>query len=269
MSQRTMEAHYLPNWNLTQAHGLLGYNCGFAERRGCASFDEHQQALVWRVIGDTRIDGGTTVLDVGCGIGGPSTWMAQRFAPKRILSLEFCWSSVRAAHGRPGNGAARPRFMQGDAHHLPVGDGTIDVIFNLESALHYADKRRFLCECARALRPGGTLCLGDITTSHKLLFAPVSLLNSLPSQFNSNVTLWSAEDYRAAFAENGLIVNHHEDAAEGVSHSLRDGVDAGRRRGWGKSRGFRGRILFLTAPERLFRRGLLRYDLFRATRAGN
>lgn len=266
MSHRTMEAHYLPNWNLTQAHGLLGYNCGFAAKRGCASFDEHQQSLVWEVIGDTRIDGTTTVLDVGCGIGGPSTWIAQRFGPKRILSLEYCWSSVRAANERPANGAVRPSFLQGDAHHLPVGDGTIDVIFNLESALHYADKKRFVRECARILRPGGTLCLGDITTTHKLLFAPVSLLNSLPSQFNSNVTLWSAEDYKGAFADCGLVLGHHEDAAGGVSYSLRDGLDEVRGRGWANSRGFRGRILFLAALERLFRMGLLRYDLFRVRR---
>lgn len=263
MSQRTMEAHYRPNWNLTQAHGLLGYNCGFTERRGSASFDEHQQALVWRLIGDTKIDGESTVLDVGCGIGGPSTWIAKRFSPRRVVSLEYCWSSVLAAHQRPRQGFTSPRFLQGDAHHLPLGDGMVDVIFNLESALHYPDKATFIRECRRILRPGGTLCLGDITTTHKLFFAPVSLLNKLPSQFNSNVTLWSPGDYKAAFAANGLSLEHHENASPGVSDSLQDGLEEVRQRGWADSRGFRGRILFLAALERLFRMGLLRYDLFR------
>jgi ubiquinone/menaquinone biosynthesis C-methylase UbiE len=266
MSHQTMEAHYQPNWNLTQAHGLLGYNCGYAESSGCDSFDLHQQSLVWRLLGDTAIDGESTMLDVGCGIGGPSTWIARRFSPKQILSIEYCWSSVLAAGRRPITDSVRPRFLQGDAHSLPVADKSIDVIFNLESALHYADKRRFISECHRALRPGGTLCLGDITTTHKLLFAPVSLLNSLPSQFNSNVTLWSADDYKAAFAQTGFELGHHEEASQAVARSLRDGLSEVRRRGWAGSRGFRGRILFLAALERLFRTGLLRYDLFRVTR---
>lgn len=113
MSQQTMEAHYQPNWNLTQAHGLLGYNCGYAESVGCASFDQHQQSLVWRLLGDTTIDGDSTMLDVGCGIGGPSTWIARRFSPKQILSIEYCWSSVLAAGRRRPMARCVPGFYRG------------------------------------------------------------------------------------------------------------------------------------------------------------
>ena len=266
MSQRTMEAHYRPNWELTQAHGLTGYNCGYAERRGAASFDEHQKALVWRLLGDTPIDASTTVLDVGCGIGGPSGWIKQRFGPGRVIGLEYLESSVRAAAQRCSSQPERPTFLQGDAHALPLGDATVDVIFNLESALHYADKDGFIGECARVLKPDGRLCLGDITTSHKLLFAPVELLNKLPSQFNSNVHLWSATDYKAAFRRHGFEILRHEEASAPIADSLADGLAEIKRRGWRASRGFRGRTGFLGMLKFLLRNRLLTYDLFRTGR---
>lgn len=276
MSQRTLEAHYLPNWRLTQAHGLSGYNCGYAAKRGDASFHQHQQALVWRLIGDLPIGPESTVVDVGCGIGGPAGWIAQRYRPRRLIGVEYLWSSVAAAQARAAedddraNGippSARPIFVQGDAHRLPLADASVDVIFNLESALHYPDKRTFIAECRRVLAPGGALCLGDITTSHPRLFAPARLLNWLPSQFNSNVWLWSPKDYRRAFDAEGLELVRHEEASRPVADSLADGIAEIRDRGPASMKGFRGRFFYLAMLEKLLRAGLLRYDLFNLRRS--
>lgn len=267
MSQRTMEAHYRPNWNLTQAQGLTGYNCGYAESPGCESFGKHQRSLVWRLLGDTPLDENTILLDVGCGIGGPACWILERFEPRRVIGLEYLGSSVRAAAARCREDEPRPSFLQGDAHGLPVADESIDVIFNLESALHYADKDAFIAECCRVLRPGGCLCLGDITTDRKRLFAPVMLLNKLPSQFNSNIHLWSGQNYVTAFERHGLTLLRHEQASRLVADSLADGLKEIKNCGWAASRGFRGRWMFLAMLESLFRSNRLTYDLFAARRA--
>lgn len=266
MSQKTMEAHYRPNWNLTQAHGLTGYNCGYAESPGCESFDQHQRSLVWRLLGDTRIDRDATLLDVGCGIGGPTGWIFERYKPRRVIGLEYLGSSVRAAEHRWREKEHRPRFLQGDAHQLPVAEASVDVVFNLESALHYADKDAFLAECRRVLKPGGTLCLGDITTDHKRLFAPVMLLNKLPSQFNSNIHLWSGGDYRRALDRSGFTLIRHEQASVPIAASLADGLAEIKQRGWVAARGFRGRFALLAVLESLLRSTRLTYDLFAARR---
>ncbi len=266
MSQRTMEAHYRPNWNLTQAAGLIGYNCGYAESPGCEPFGEHQRALVFRLLGDTHIGPDTTILDVGCGIGGPTGWIHERYNPRRVIGLEYLASSTCAAEDRWRDKDARPFFIQGDAHHLPVADESVDVVFNLESALHYADKNAFLAECRRVLKPGGTLCLGDITTNKKLLFAPIAWLNLLPSQFNSNIHLWSCDDYLAAFGRHGLTLLRSERAAQPVADSLADGLEEIKQMDRAATRGFRGRILFLDFLKSLFRSGKLAYDLFTARR---
>lgn len=272
MSQRTMQAHYEPNWKLTQARNLRGYNCGYAAKRGNESFDEHQQSLVWQLLGDTPITSASTVLDVGCGIGGPSGWIFDRYHPGRLIGLEYLGSSVKAASKRWNGDSERPRFIQGDAHNLPLENDSVDVIFNLESALHYARKNAFIGECRRVLKPGGTLCLGDVTTTRKLMFAPIEMLNKLPSQFNSNVHLWSAVEYKNAFREHGFELVHHEDAAGPVSDALEDGLDEIRGDGffstWKATRGFRGRVGFLSVMAKMLRRRWLHYDLFRVRLKG-
>ncbi len=262
-----MEAHYRPNWELTQAHGLSAYNCGYAAKRGDGTFDEHQRSLVWQLLGDTTINEQTAVLDVGCGIGGPASWIFDRFHPASMVGVEFLASSVRAADALWEAKSERPVFIQGDAHRLPLGDASVDVVFNLESALHYANKDIFISECRRVLKPGGRLCLGDITTDHKLLFAPVMLLNKLPSQFNSNVYLWSGTDYKDALRRHGFEILSHEQASRPVADALADGLESIKHRGWRASKGFRGRTAFLAFLEFLLRKHRLTYDLFRARRA--
>lgn len=267
MSQRTLEAHYRPNWNLVQAHGLSGYNCGYADERGRESFNEHQHNLVWRLIGDVPIGPDATVLDVGCGIGGPAGWIAERFHPRRLIGVEYLWSSVSAAEARANRQDARPTFVQGDAQKLPLADASVDVVFNLESALHYPDKRRFIAECRRVLKPGGVLCLGDITTNQKWFFAPIRLMNGLPSQFNSNIRLWSPRDYRRAFDAESLELFRHEEASRQVADSLADGIAEIMNRGLSAAHGYRARFFYLAFLEKLLRAGLLRYDLFAVRRS--
>lgn len=47
------------------------------------------------------------------------------------------------------------------SQHLPFPDASVDVIINIESACHYADRPRFIAECARVLRSGGRLVAQD------------------------------------------------------------------------------------------------------------
>lgn len=269
MSQATIEAHYLPNRRLSDAMGFVGYNCGYSAARGQAAFADYQKALLWRLIGNTPIHADSTVLDIGCGIGGPTEWVLDERRPRRIIGVEYCRSSVVAAETRCAGRATRPRFIQGDAHHLPIASGSVDVIINLESALHYADKQAFLRECRRVLVDGGTLCLGDITAPLKALFAPFTLLNRLPTQFNSNIRLWSSKDYLRAFAAANLRIDHHEEVSTPVADSLADGLDEIRRRGWNGCKGFRGRALYLVMLEKLLRSRRLTYELFQLSAANS
>lgn len=262
MSQKSLHAFYEPNLRLTQAYGLLGYNAGYSETRVGGSFDQHQKDLVWRLIGEVPLTEDSTVLDVGCGIGGPSSWIFERFRPVRLMGLEFCPSSVRVAEQRWTGKASRPFFIQGDAHRLPFPNDSIDVIFNLESALHYADKSQFLSECRRVLKPGGTLCLGDICTRWQRTFSCFEMLNNVAGQFSTQAHLWSPEQYLDAFKASGLQLIRHEDVTKGASDSLFGGLMMIGKRGWKAAAGFRGRFFYLRFVEWLLRFRLMSYELF-------
>jgi ubiquinone/menaquinone biosynthesis C-methylase UbiE len=261
-SQKSLDVFYEPNLRLTQALGLLGYNAGYSPHPGHGSFDQHQQDLVWRLLGDAPIDARAKVVDVGCGIGGPSSWIFDRYKPRLLVGVEYCPSSVREAESRWAGQRIRPVFVQGDAHHLPLADNSVDVIFNLESALHYADKRAFIRECRRVLKPGGMLCLGDITTTHKVLFTLARLVNVINTQYSTHAKLWSCRDYLQCFAESGLKLLRHEDVAQQAACSLEDGLAPLFRNGMNKNSDYRGRLLYLALMERLLRRGWMSYDLF-------
>lgn len=264
MSQRDLVVFYEPNLRLANAHGFLGYNAGYADSSGTASFDQYQKNLVWRLLGDVKIDHDSTVLDVGCGIGGPSGWIFDRYRPARLFGVEYCPSSVRVAAGRWAGKSQRPCFLQGDAHHLPLADGSVDVIFNLESALHYADKRKFISECWRVLRPGGTLCLGDICSRRRAFFAVAGLLDRVRTQFSTHATLWTAEQYMEALQAEGFNILRHEDVARQSALSLHDGLREISSRGWRAARGYRRRFFYLSFVEMLLRWHWLSYDLFAA-----
>lgn len=262
MSQQSLHAFYEPNLRLNRAYGLLGYNAGYAENRKQGSFDQYQKNLVWRLLGDTTITEKSVVLDVGCGIGGPSSWIFERYRPARLFGLEFCPSSVRVAEKQWSGRSPRPRFIHGDAHRIPLPTDSIDVIFNLESALHYADKSAFIAECHRVLKPGGVLCLGDICTRWRRLFRCFQLLDRVAGQFSTQASLWSPEQYLDAFKSQQLELLRHEDVTKGASDSLHVGLSMVVKGGWKAAAGFRGRFFYLSFVEWLLRYRFVSYDLF-------
>lgn len=259
MSQEALEAGYKPSFELVQRVGLTALNCGYL-RNSRDSFFRHQQNLIWRLLEPAPIGPESVVLDVGCGIGGPLTWIFERFAPRLAIGIEYCLSSVRMATEPWADRTPRPHFVHADAHYLPIATSSVDVILNCESALHYRDKHRFLRECRRVLRPGGHLCLGDITNRAPRFWAPLTRLAQRP------VHLWSAKQYLAALAASGFEVLDHEEASAPVAASLHAGLTEIPASRFGEARDIRRRLLFLRVLQFLFRHRALTYDIF-ATRA--
>jgi ubiquinone/menaquinone biosynthesis C-methylase UbiE len=100
----------------------------------------------------------TSVLDVGCGTGGPALSIAG-YSGAHVTGIDLVPRQIKRARERAAECglADRTHFEVADATQLPMPDETFDRVYAIESAYHAADKPRFYAECARVLRPGGLM----------------------------------------------------------------------------------------------------------------
>ncbi|MBX7098728.1 MAG: methyltransferase domain-containing protein [Myxococcaceae bacterium] len=97
------------------------------------------------------------VLDVGCGTGRLTCWLAARLGPKaRVVGIDPLEHRIAVARSHGGTA----RFEVGRAEDLSAfQDASFDTVC-LASVLHWVtDKARALAEARRVLRPGGTLAV--------------------------------------------------------------------------------------------------------------
>jgi len=106
---------------------------------------------------------GARVLEAGCGEGYGAALLAG--SARQVIGLDY--DAITAGHV-----AARypeVRVVRGNLAHLPLPDGAVDVVANLQVIEHLWDQAGFLLECIRVLRPGGLLLL---STPNRITFSP-------------------------------------------------------------------------------------------------
>jgi SAM-dependent methyltransferase len=105
-----------------------------------------------------------TVLDVGCGIGGPGRFLADRFGCS-VLGVDLLPLRVEVAQALTDRTGLSERitYRVADATNLPVDDGALAQVWMLDVGIHVHDKKALFAELARALRPGGIFVMHDQT----------------------------------------------------------------------------------------------------------
>ena len=106
---------------------------------------------------------GTSVLDVGCAIGGPSRVLAVGYGC-RVTGIDlvgdYCRVAALLAHRVCRDQWVR--YCQASALDLPFADRMFDVVWTQHASMNIEDKRRLYGELFRVVRPGGRLLLYDI-----------------------------------------------------------------------------------------------------------
>jgi ubiquinone/menaquinone biosynthesis C-methylase UbiE len=104
-------------------------------------------------------------------------------------------------------------FMVDDAQKLEqIGNGSVDVVINIESAFHYPDKDAFFNQVARVLKPDGKFLVADLlTTKHT---KGVGLRKLWKGRMELHH--WNLDRYREHFEESPLKLEETVDITERV-----------------------------------------------------
>jgi len=106
-----------------------------------------------------KLPTGTTVLDVGCGIGGSSRILAESYGFE-VTGVTISQQQVkRAQELTPQSLSAK--FQVDDAMALSFADASFDLVWSIEAGPHMPDKAVFAKELIRVLKPGGVLVVAD------------------------------------------------------------------------------------------------------------
>jgi demethylmenaquinone methyltransferase/2-methoxy-6-polyprenyl-1,4-benzoquinol methylase len=105
------------------------------------------------------LDGGMTVLDVAAGTGMVSREaLAITQSPTRVIALDPSRGMLDELKAR-----LPIRALQARGENLPLADGSFDFLSMGYALRHLRDLRPALSEFFRVLRPGGRVCLLEIT----------------------------------------------------------------------------------------------------------
>ena len=109
--------------------------------------------------GLAKLPAHTTVLDVGCGIGGSSRILAKDYG-FAVTGITISPQQVNRAQELTPPGVSA-QFRVDDAMALSFPDASFDVVWSIEAGPHMPDKAVFAKELMRVLKPGGILVLAD------------------------------------------------------------------------------------------------------------
>jgi demethylmenaquinone methyltransferase/2-methoxy-6-polyprenyl-1,4-benzoquinol methylase len=116
------------------------------------------------LIADLGLPRGSQGLDVGCGVGLYTLWLAEAVGSGGgVVGIEPSAERVEAARTLTAGVLSAPRlqFREGDATALPFGDATFDWVWCGDVLHHVAETARALGEFARVLRPGGRIVIKE------------------------------------------------------------------------------------------------------------
>ena len=240
----------------------------------CRESPRHAQLnLTKTLLEEAEIQLGEHVLDVGCGMGGSSIYLADK------LDCQITGVTISPFQRRWAAGSARwqrvsgnTKFLCADAEQIQFPSESYDVVWSIECTEHLFDKAAFFEKAARWLKPGGRVVIcawlageveGDESATQQVydvcegFFCP---------------SLGSFEDYTRWMTDAGLTVASTHDWTDRVDRTWEICMQRVERTGvrWLARILDQDTVMFLDRFQTLldaFRSGAMRYGCFVAEKS--
>jgi ubiquinone/menaquinone biosynthesis C-methylase UbiE len=159
------------------------------------------------------------ILDIGCGIGGPSRYFAEAHGC-RVTGIDLTEDYVRTADAlaRHVGLAGRVSYRPASALALPFEHETFDGAYMMHVGMNIEDKPALFVEARRVLKSGAVFVIYDLmrTGAGELRF-PVHWAASAETSFVA-----SAAEYRQALAAAGFEIRSERDRSEFARRVFRE-----------------------------------------------
>jgi len=124
------------------------------------------------MVGTLPIREGDQVLEMACGDGAYSPWLARRVGPTgALLAVDIAPQYLAVARAKSSRSpvAARVAHVAADIRRLPLPRGSFDLVWCAQSLYSLPDQLAAMSTMADLARPGGTVAVLEDDTIHQLV----------------------------------------------------------------------------------------------------
>jgi tocopherol O-methyltransferase len=171
--------------------------------RGDETKEQAQIQLIEHLVQVAGITAGLRILDVGCGFGATSIYLAKNYNAE-ATGITISPVQLEMANRAASTQQVNAKFLLMDAQAMHF-DHSFDVVWSVESISHYQDHEKFFASAADLLKPGGTLAIID--WFNKAGLAPAERNKFIqPIEKGMLVELRTMEHYKAMLESSQLQV---------------------------------------------------------------
>jgi tocopherol O-methyltransferase len=175
--------------------------------RGDEPKEKAQFQLVEHLARCANIKTGSEILDIGCGFGGSSLFLARNYRAT-VTGITNSPVQVQMAIDAAAKERLDANFVLMDADALDF-QKQFDILWSVESISHYQHREKFFASAAKLLKPGGFFAITDWFKKENLSDQQTRKFID-PIEKGMLVEMQTMRDYECLLTSNGLQITHRE-----------------------------------------------------------